>query len=69
MVGVASNHVFNTKVVDDKNKNNWAPFVALEPGSCGRFIITIFGEAFTAKIISPIFHPVADRSIHGEFQI
>ena len=51
MVGVASNHVLNTEVVDDKNKNNWAPFVALEPGSCGRFIITIFIEAFTTNII------------------
>ena len=38
VVGVAFTHAFNTEVVGDKIKNNWAPFVAPEPGSCGRLI-------------------------------
>ena len=51
IVGVSFTHVFNTKVVKNENKNNWAPFVAPEPMSCGRFIVTGFVEAFVEMFI------------------
>ena len=51
MVGVEFTHVFNTEVVVNETKNNWAPFVATETGSCGRFIVTGFFDAFEENII------------------
>ena len=50
-MGVAFTYIFNTEIVNNETKNNWAPFVAPEYGSCGRFIVTIFVEAYTEKII------------------
>ena len=51
MVGVAFTDVFNPEVVDDEPKNNSAPFVAPESGSCGGFILTRFVEADAQNII------------------
>ena len=51
MVGGAFTNILNNEVIDDENKKNWAPFVAPDSGSCGRFIVTGFVEDFSEKII------------------
>ena len=44
-------NVFNPEVVDNDPKNNCAPCVAPESRGCGGFIVPIFVEADTEKII------------------
>ena len=42
VLGVAFTNIFYPKVIHDKSKNNWAPFVAPESWICGSLIINRF---------------------------
>ena len=51
MVGMALTNISNNKDVDNENKGNWVKFVVPEPGSCSRFKVNGFVEAFVEKKI------------------
>ena len=52
MLGMEFTNIFYPKVVNDKSENDWEPFVAPESWSCGSFVITVFVQKGTEKIIS-----------------
>ena len=51
VLAVAFANAFDTKVVHDKSKTNWAPFVAPESRIFGGFIIPGFVQTDAEKII------------------
>ena len=66
---MAFSGVFNTEVVDNDPKNNWAPFVVLESGSCDIFKVTGFVKADAEKIICQFCSLWKDMESSDNFEI
>ena len=62
-------NVFNTEVIGNEDKNNWASSVVPENGSCGRFIVTGFVEAFADNNIHHFSSLFQARASSGFFEI